>query len=60
MRICLRRSEFVAVLGGAAVWPLTARAQQRAVPVVGYLSGKSQGIFGERLRMFLRGSSAFG
>jgi putative ABC transport system substrate-binding protein len=37
MSICLRRREFIAGLGGAAVWPLAARAQQAGRSIVGYL-----------------------
>jgi hypothetical protein len=48
----MRRREFIAGLGGATAWPVVARAQQRAMPVIGYLTNGSPELFADRLRAF--------
>jgi putative tryptophan/tyrosine transport system substrate-binding protein len=57
----VRRREFITLLGGAAAtWPLSARAQQATMPVIGYLGGASPELYADRLRVFHQGLNETG
>jgi ABC-type uncharacterized transport system substrate-binding protein len=51
----VRRRELITLLGGAAAWPVSAHAQQPAMPVVGYLDSRSPDSMADRIRGFRQG-----
>ena len=57
----MRRREFISLIGGvAATWPLASRAQQPALPVVGFINPASANNYEPQLSAFLKGLSEAG
>src|SRR5207253_5203848 len=56
----MKRREFIVAIGAAAVWPMTARAQQPGQPVIGFLASASPDRWADRMRAFHQGLSETG
>ena len=51
----MRRRDFISLIGGAAAWPLAARAQQSSMPVVGFLGAGAREPLRQQIAAFLEG-----
>jgi putative ABC transport system substrate-binding protein len=56
----MKRREFISFVGGAAFWPLAARAQQPALPVIGFLDPRTPEVVASRLRGLRQGLKEIG